>query len=84
MGTFDEGESLEAPPSGRAAHWVQFYAQLVEFETRILRTMEEHARELPRDQFQAVELTDLEPMRELIADFERRRDRWREAAGSTS
>jgi hypothetical protein len=84
LGTIDEGASEQGRPAGRAAHWVQFYAQLVEFETRILQTMEEHARNLPRDQFRAVELTNLKPMRELIADFERRRDRWREAAGSAS
>jgi hypothetical protein len=84
VGSFGDGQSKKGPAAGRAAHWVQFYAQLVEFENRILQTMEEHARELPRDQARAVEVTNIKPMRELIADFERRRDRWKEAAGSAS
>jgi hypothetical protein len=79
-GKIERDESPSTASRPRAAHWVEFYDRLVVFESEILETMESLSARLSADEQRAVEITNLEPMRELIADFKRRADVWREVA----
>ena len=74
----ERGESPNASSQERAAYWVEFYERLVAFETEILATMESLSARFSEEEARAVELTNIGPMRELIADFERRASIWRE------
>ena len=63
---------------GGAAHWVEFYDRMIAIESEVLATMEDFAKRLSDEELRAVEITDLEPMRALIAEFKRRANLWRE------
>ncbi len=76
----ERGESPNTSSRQRAAHWVEFYERLVAFESEILASMESLSARLSEEEARAVELTNIRPMRELIADFERRASVWREFA----
>ena len=74
-------EGAESPATStarRAAHWIEFYDRLVEFESEILVTMEGLAERLSAEEHRAVDITNLQPMRVLISDFQRRANTWRE------
>ena len=74
-------EGAESPvtsTAGRAAHWIEFYDRLVEFESEILVSMEGLAKSLSAEEHRAVDITNLQPMRVLISDFRRRANKWRE------
>jgi hypothetical protein len=74
------GESPERSSRQRAAHWIEFYDRLVAFESEVLAKMEELSSRLSGDEARAVEITNIAPMRDLIADFKRRANAWREVA----
>jgi hypothetical protein len=63
---------------GGASHWVEFYDRMIAIESQVLATMEDFAKRLSDEELRAVEITDLEPIRELIAEFKRRASLWRE------
>jgi hypothetical protein len=71
-------ESPATSTASRAAHWIEFYDRLVEFESEILVSMEGLAKRLSAEEHRAVDLTNLQPMRVLISDFRRRANTWRE------
>jgi hypothetical protein len=71
-------ESPATSTAGRAAHWVEFYDRMVEFESEILVSMERLAKRLSVEEHRAVDITNLQPMRVLILDFQRRARAWRE------
>ena len=71
-------ESPATSTASRAAHWVEFYDRMVEFESEILASMERLAKMLSAEEHRAVDITNLQPMRVLISDFERRANAWRE------
>ena len=73
-------ESPETSTRLRAAYWIEFYDRLVAYESAILATMEDLASRLSEQEARAVDLTNIAPMKELIADFERRAKVWREVA----
>ena len=73
-------EAPEHASPERARHWVRFYSELVEFETRILNVMRESVGGMPADETEMVRLSNIEPLQKLIAEFARRRDMWAEAA----
>ena len=84
-----ESENVQPPPEietpgsvprARATYWAEFYDRLVQFESRILATMIELSAKLTGDEKKMVEETNIQPLRDLIADFARRRDAWRKAA----
>ncbi len=63
---------------GGGAHWIEFYDRMIALESQVLATMEDLAKTLSDEELRAVEITDLGPMRELIAEFKRRANLWRE------
>jgi len=74
-------EGAESPVRStvsRAAHWVEFYDRMIEFESEILASMERLAKRLSAEEHRAVDITNLQPMRVLISDFQRRANAWRE------
>ena len=71
-------ESAATSTAGRAAHWIEFYDRLVEFESEILVSMEGLAKRLSVEEHRAVDITNPQPMRVLISDFQRRANTWRE------
>ena len=73
-------ESPETATRLRAAYWTEFYDRLVAFESEILANMQDLSSRLSGDEARAVEITNIAPMRELIADFARRANVWREVA----
>ena len=74
------GESPETSTRQRAVHWLEFYERLIAFESEILTTMQELSSRLSAEEARAVDITNITPMRDLIADFKRRADVWREVA----
>jgi hypothetical protein len=81
LGDLQEVEGGESPGRStpeRAARWAAFYDELVTFESQILQTMEQMAERLNEDEQRVVLLTNVEPMRKLIADFSQRAERWRQ------
>jgi hypothetical protein len=84
MKPFDESESPGEVSRHRAAHWAEFYERLTAFEMEILDKMLSLAQHLPPDQVAAVELTNINPLRELIKDFQDRATTWRAAADGQS
>ena len=71
-------ESPSKSTASRAAHWIEFYDRLVDFESEVLVSMEGLAKMLSSEEYRAVDITNLQPMRVLIADFQRRANVWRE------
>jgi hypothetical protein len=71
-------ESPATSSARRAAHWIEFYDRLVEFESEILVSMEGLAKRLSAEEHRAVDITDLQPIHVLISDFRRRANTWRE------
>jgi hypothetical protein len=71
-------ESPENADSARAAHWRQFYDQVINFEERILRQMIELSSNMSEDQRLLVKETNIQPLTVLIDDFRRRRELWRQ------
>jgi hypothetical protein len=67
---------MEEDDRAAAEHWVRVYDQLIAFELKILERMRELAASQSQDAQQAVRVTNIEPMEELIAEFQRRRDLW--------
>ena len=63
---------------GGGAHWVEIYDRMIALESQVLATMEDFAKTLSDEELRAVEITDLGPMRELIAEFKRRANLWRD------
>ena len=49
------------------AAWVGLYDRLVAVQSQLLATMEDFAKKLSDEEIRAIEITDLEPMREFIA-----------------
>lgn len=62
----------------RGAAWVALYDRMVAVESQVLATMGDFAKKLSNEEIRAIEITDLEPIRELIAEFKRRANLWRE------
>ena len=60
-----------------ARHWVAFYAELIDYEERILDSMRELSTGLSPQEMKAVRKTNLEPLELLIGDFRRRLTLWR-------
>ena len=60
-----------------ARHWVAFYAELIDYEERILDSMRELSTGMSPHEMKAVRKTDLEPLEVLIEDFQRRLALWR-------
>ena len=60
-----------------ARHWVAFYAELIDYEERILDSMRELSIGMSADEMKAVRKTNLEPLELLIEDFQRRLAFWR-------
>ena len=83
MDSFQEIDSPSEVSRERAAHWAEFYEQLVAFEKQILERMLALAGQLPPDQATAVEQTNITPLRDLIAEFADRAASWRAAANGT-
>lgn len=57
---------------------MQFYRDLAAFETRVLATMVRLSARMPADRRRAVEESNIKPMQNLIAGFERRAGLWLE------
>ena len=77
-------ESPETADGARAAHWREFYDQVIAFEERILRQMIDLSSSMSAEQRQLVEETNIGPLRFLIEDFKLRRDLWRRMDAPTS
>jgi hypothetical protein len=60
-----------------ARHWAAFYAELIDYEERILDSMRELSIGMSADEMKAVRKTNLEPLEQLIEDFQRRLALWR-------
>ncbi len=76
-----DATSSSAEPAARAA----LYADLVSFETRVLEEMLRQAPSLSDAARNEIEAINLAPLRSLIEELRRRRDRWascREPTGS--
>ena len=76
-----DATSSSAEPATRAA----LYADLVSFETRVLEEMLRQAPSLSDAARNEIEAINLAPLRSLIEELRRRRDRWascREPTGS--
>ena len=71
-----EGEDLSSESVEEAERWIRFYEELGAFEKRILASMEDLSARMPRDRRQAVEESNIIPMRELIDSFEQRASLW--------
>ncbi|HEY8810923.1 MAG TPA: hypothetical protein VIO86_00370 [Candidatus Dormibacteraeota bacterium] len=71
-------ESPETADSARAAHWREFYDQVINFEERILRQMIELSSNMAEEQRHLVQETNIQPLGALIDDFKRRRQLWRQ------
>ena len=80
----DEPAAEDAPTTARAIERVAHYDELVRFESRILEQMEELARSLSEEARKEVEMSNIGPLQDLIAELRRRRDSWarrRDSAG---
>ena len=70
--------SPETADRKQAAHWSEFYDQVIAFEERILGEMVKHSRNMPETQRGLVDKTNIKPVRALIDDFKPRRDLWQQ------
>jgi len=72
----EPGEDRDTRSLEAARHWVQFYRELVGLERKVLDRMEQLAASQSEDIRSAVMRSNIEPMRELISEFEARSSVW--------
>jgi hypothetical protein len=80
----DEPQEQESSSTAGARERVAHYDELIRFESRILRQMEELAATLSEEARKEVETSNIGPLKDLIDELRRRRDSWlerRDAAG---
>lgn len=74
----DEAPPEESSSAARAVERVAHYDELIRFESRILEQMRALAGTLTAEARDAVEESNLAPLRALIDELRRRRDSWAE------
>ncbi len=75
------GEDPESSSLAHAERWAIFYRELVNVETEVLGRMEQLAAGKPDDVRAAVQTSNIDPMEELIREFQQRLDFWEQRAG---
>lgn len=65
-----------------AEFWIAFYDELVTYQSEMLAEMAELTKNFSDPEARAIEVDDLRPLRDLIADGKRRAEVWRQVADS--
>ena len=65
-----------------AEYWIAFYDELVTYQSEMLAKMADLTKNVSDPEARALEINDLGPLRDLIADGRRRAEVWRQVADS--
>lgn len=76
----DEPEPDSVGEAATARRWASAYSKLVEFEKSVLLQMQQLRQQAGSELQPMIDLSNIQPMREIIEEFSARQGRWEERA----